>query len=655
MNINNYFAFWNQASVTIHDIRSIRIEAGGGRYSYRLPASSFIYFTRGSATVWLEGHMHRVGGNYLLHGGKGMQLLVETSEPVDYFIILYKARLPAADAASSQQPGDNPSQEQYAFIPLYPAELRETAERMSGTWKVSTQMEKLYAKSLFYHFVYHLHWQMQRQAIIPLKPSLLDQAIQYMNDHYHTPITVESVAGVLNCSTRYLSKLFSQKLEESPVRVLTRIRLDKAVQLLTETNISLHEIAESTSYSDARALSRVFKKQYGMTPLQYRMQYREANSVPKWSPNRAGEVVVPPKPLCYIDNGYHNQLEHHRRGELPMFTRSKPTIAAIMFVCFTVLLAGCGATSGTNGNSNKNETANSSTQAATAAEQPANNGVKSFQDKFGTRDIPVHPQRIYAIGAASPLLILGIQPVGAPNYEVAPDYYLSNYKNKINIVGDYPPNYEAIIDLKPDMILASDYIDAEVYEKLAKIAPTATFVWQGQDVYGQLNQIADIVGKADEAKKWISEHQERGLKAKDEISQLIGADETISILWIYKDSFQIVGNRNVGHVIYNLLGLKPHPLVKKTIDDNNGELVFTDNLSLEALPDYDADRLIVMVSDVDAGAEENFNNMKQSGVWKSLKAVKNNKVYEVPYDKWWSYTVLSVDGLLDDAVELFKR
>lgn len=637
MTSNEDLKFWIDAHLDIHDIRLIRQGASHGRYDYALPASAFAYFTRGSATVRLGERAHRVDGDFLLHGGKGMTLSIEAGGQAEYYLILYKAKLPSEKAGSAR---DNPSLRYFAMSPLYPGELRETADRMYRAWRAASQINRLQAKSLFQHFVYHSHWQLQRQDIVPLRPSLFDQAIQFMNDRYAEPITVDSVAAAVNCSARYLNKLFRQKRQDSPARALMRIRLEKAKQLLANTELPLHEIAKHVAYSDIRALSRIFKKEVGLTPQQYRSgRGSEEGLVPKRSGNGADRVIVASFSRCYIENGNHNQLDQGqgRKGEEShMWNRSKPSIAAVMLVCFAVLLGACADAS----NDNNEGSANS---------------VKSYTDQFGTRDIPAEPKRIYAIGAASALVTLGIEPAGAPKYEVEPDYYLSSHEPKINIVGDYPPDYEAILALKPDLILASDYIDAEVYGNLAKVAPTATFQWAGQDIYAQLEQIGDIVGKPDEAKKWIEEHKARAEKAKQESSGLVGSDETVSILWIAKDSFQVVGNRNVGHVLYNLLGLKPHPAIQKLIDDNKGELVFTDKLSLEALPEYDADRLVVMVSSVEAGSAENFKAMQQSGVWKTLKAVKNNRVYEVPYDKWWSYTILSADGLLEDAAALFKK
>ena len=51
---------------------------------------------------------------------------------------------------------------------------------------------------------------------------------------------------------------------------ITQIRLEKAVELLAQSNVPIYEIAYSVGYSDANYFSRLFSKIYGIPPSQYR-------------------------------------------------------------------------------------------------------------------------------------------------------------------------------------------------------------------------------------------------------------------------------------------------------------------------------------------------------------------------------------------------
>lgn len=59
MPVNDYFVLWNHASIRVLDIRHTILRAGEELCSYRLPASSFVYATRGVAQILLDGEVYR--------------------------------------------------------------------------------------------------------------------------------------------------------------------------------------------------------------------------------------------------------------------------------------------------------------------------------------------------------------------------------------------------------------------------------------------------------------------------------------------------------------------------------------------------------------------------------------------------------------------
>lgn len=104
----------------------------------------------------------------------------------------------------------------------------------------------------------------------PLSP-LVRRARQYVLEHYgEYGLTLESIAGHLQASPVYLSRLFKQELGEPFGTYLTQTRLRKAAQLLHSTELSMSEIAERTGYETQHYFSTAFKKQTGVSPLQFR-------------------------------------------------------------------------------------------------------------------------------------------------------------------------------------------------------------------------------------------------------------------------------------------------------------------------------------------------------------------------------------------------
>lgn len=92
----------------------------------------------------------------------------------------------------------------------------------------------------------------------------------YMNDHLSEPIVTEDLASLLYMTRPYFSTMFCRVYGIPPRQYLTIKRIDKAKQLLIETNECIAEIASKVGFSNASAFSRCFFRLTGMTPKQYR-------------------------------------------------------------------------------------------------------------------------------------------------------------------------------------------------------------------------------------------------------------------------------------------------------------------------------------------------------------------------------------------------
>jgi two-component system response regulator YesN len=105
---------------------------------------------------------------------------------------------------------------------------------------------------------------------VPLSP-IVRRAKQYMLEHYSEyGLNLESMAGMLQTSPVYLSRLFKQEVGVSFGAYLTQTRIRKASQLLNSTDISIFEVAEKTGYETQHYFSTAFKKHTGVSPLQFR-------------------------------------------------------------------------------------------------------------------------------------------------------------------------------------------------------------------------------------------------------------------------------------------------------------------------------------------------------------------------------------------------
>lgn len=95
--------------------------------------------------------------------------------------------------------------------------------------------------------------------------------ILYMYENYNKNITVRSLADKCNLSMfRFIHK-FKEATGMTPIEYLTRIRVDEARYLLSNSNLNISEVASIVGYDDPLYFSRVFKKIAGVSPRYYKV------------------------------------------------------------------------------------------------------------------------------------------------------------------------------------------------------------------------------------------------------------------------------------------------------------------------------------------------------------------------------------------------
>lgn len=99
------------------------------------------------------------------------------------------------------------------------------------------------------------------------------KAVHFMQRHLCEDINVEKVAAYAGYHPTYFSKVFHEILGITPVQFLTRLRLDAALRLLTETSLSITEAAELSGFKNQFYFCTFFKKHTGFSPTEYRRLY----------------------------------------------------------------------------------------------------------------------------------------------------------------------------------------------------------------------------------------------------------------------------------------------------------------------------------------------------------------------------------------------
>ncbi|WP_435924191.1 response regulator transcription factor [Paenibacillus sp. DYY-L-2] len=96
----------------------------------------------------------------------------------------------------------------------------------------------------------------------------VDFMIEYIHEHYAEDITLGSLADKVYISRNYLSMIFKNMTGETFNNYLTRVRIEKARELLMENNALVYEVAEKVGYKNVPYFSTLFKKITGMNPTE---------------------------------------------------------------------------------------------------------------------------------------------------------------------------------------------------------------------------------------------------------------------------------------------------------------------------------------------------------------------------------------------------
>jgi len=93
---------------------------------------------------------------------------------------------------------------------------------------------------------------------------------EYLSANYHKDIKLQDIADQFFLSREYISRLFKREYKETITDYLTKIRIEKAKELLENPYLKIYDIAYSVGYQNDKYFIKVFKKLVGSTPNEYR-------------------------------------------------------------------------------------------------------------------------------------------------------------------------------------------------------------------------------------------------------------------------------------------------------------------------------------------------------------------------------------------------
>lgn len=286
----------------------------------------------------------------------------------------------------------------------------------------------------------------------------------------------------------------------------------------------------------------------------------------------------------------------------------------------------------------------------------------TIEHKFGSTTITEAPQRIVSIGYTEQdtLLALGVTPIAIRYWYGEEDAIMAWAEDKVE--GDAPIvlemefgalNYEAILELEPDLISAvTSGISQEEYDLLSQIAPTIAqtdeyinFGMPWQDV---TLMIGSAIGKSDEAEALVAEVEGLVAEARAENPQFEG--KTVASSYYYDDIFGFYTDQDSRGRFFTELGF----VVPEELIEIAGESFYA-NISIERMDLLDQDLIaIVNLQFIEGGRD----TLEADALFSQLNAVKNGHVLyleESVENALGFYSPLSIPYALEEVLPLLQE
>lgn len=298
---------------------------------------------------------------------------------------------------------------------------------------------------------------------------------------------------------------------------------------------------------------------------------------------------------------------------------NKKFLSIFISIVFFIMLAACGQNSDSP---EKDENKVEAGEEETAA--PEENATQTIEYLGEEYTVPANVERIIITGAMEAMedaVLLEVNPVGAVTVAGEfPEVYSSAMENAESIGEKQEPNFEKILELQPDVILGTTKFPEEVIEKLEKIAPTILVSHISSDGEANLQLMAALAGKEEQADQILTEYQENVEAAKSTLTEQLADEKAAAVRIRGGEMFVYPEDVFFNTVLYGELGLEVPEEVQKAEAQ--------EAISVEQLADMNPDYLFLQIPEgADGESSQIYEDIQANPILQNVEAFKNDHVY----------------------------
>lgn len=243
------------------------------RDGFRFHAVEFV--ARGRGTLCVFGREYELGPGMLFSYGPGVphRITTDAGEPLEKYFVDFGGRYAAGlvrdlQAAGAIRAGDG------EFTRTCFERLLEAGERVSGLGGTGAA-KQLRVMSLLVELIVHhaAAGTPPRMAGADVSRRGYERCLALLRENFQSLGSAAELARIAHMDAAYMSRLFQRHGNESPYRMLVRLKMNHAAEQLATGAQSLKEIGGNIGFPDPYHFSRVFKRVHGLPPGRFRKSY----------------------------------------------------------------------------------------------------------------------------------------------------------------------------------------------------------------------------------------------------------------------------------------------------------------------------------------------------------------------------------------------
>ena len=244
-----------------------------------------VYMKKGRASFEINGEPVPIGPNdiIIIKPEQYHKFIVESEAGCEFIVLNFKFENRTSEEFSEVSLHDFlhfvQSREAGAYISLKVSQKNEIITLLNRILRErqSNEIESDFLSHLLVLELFALlsralkmEWENNFREKSPKLRELIRISVNYIHNHFERNISLDDIARYVFLSPGYFIRAFKEETGQSPISYLIKIRIDRAMEMLADTDDKIIDIALAVGFSNQQRFNEMFKKLVHMTPMQYR-------------------------------------------------------------------------------------------------------------------------------------------------------------------------------------------------------------------------------------------------------------------------------------------------------------------------------------------------------------------------------------------------